>query len=184
MENEIILDFKDITKKFPGVVALDDVSFQIRRGEIHGLCGENGAGKSTLVKILSGVYPYGTYEGSVTYDGEELKLGQSSIREAAEKGIAIVYQELTLVQFRTVGENVFLGKEPMEHGVINWNKLYADTKDILNKYQLDVDPYAIVGNLGVGKQQMVEIAKALSENAKVLILDEPTSASVRPRWIS
>ena len=97
MEDDIILDFKDVTKRFPGVVALNNASFQIRRGEIHGICGENGAGKSTLVKILSGVYPYGTYEGSVIYDGKELQLGQSSIREAVEQGIAIVYQEFTLV---------------------------------------------------------------------------------------
>ncbi len=176
MKNEIILDFKNVTKRFPGVVALDNDSFQIHRGEIHGICGENGAGKSTLVKILSGVYPYGTYEGTVIYDGEELKLGQSSIREAVEKGIAIVYQELTLVPTRTVGENVFLGKEPVEHGGIVWDKVYADTQAILTKYQLDVDPRAVVNDLGVGKMQMVEIAKALSENAKVLILDEPTSA--------
>jgi D-xylose transport system ATP-binding protein len=176
VDNEIILDFKGVTKRFPGVVALDNDSFQIRRGEIHGICGENGAGKSTLVKILSGVYPYGTYEGTVIYDGKELKLGESSIREAVEKGIAIVYQELTLVPTRTVGENVYLGKEPVEHGTIVWDKLYADTQAILEKYQLDVNPQEIVTNLGVGKMQMVEIAKALSENAKVLILDEPTSA--------
>jgi D-xylose transport system ATP-binding protein len=176
VDNDIILDFKNITKQFPGVVALDDVTFTIGRGEIHGICGENGAGKSTLVKILSGVYPHGTYEGSVIYDGKELNLSQSSIREAVEQGIAIVYQELTLVPTRTVGENVYLGKEPVEHGTINWNKVYADTQAILDKYQLDVDPRAIVSDLGVGKMQMVEIAKALSEDAKVLILDEPTSA--------
>jgi len=176
VNTDVILDFKNVTKRFPGVVALNNVSFEIRRGEIHGVCGENGAGKSTLMKILSGVYPHGTYEGSVLFDGEELMLGESSIREAREKGIAIVYQELTLVPTMTVGENVFLGREPLEGGAINWNKLYADTQGILSRYGLDVPPQEIVKNLGVGKMQMVEIAKALSEDAKVLILDEPTSA--------
>ncbi len=176
MSDEIILDIRNVTKRFPGVTALNDVSIQIRRGEIHGLCGENGAGKSTLMKILSGVYPYGTYEGTILYDGQELKLENRSIRQAIEEGIAIVYQELTLVPNMTVGENIFLGKEPVERGSVNWNKLYADTREILSKYQLDVQPQALVRNLGVGKMQMVEIAKALSENAKILILDEPTSA--------
>ena len=176
MDNDIILDFQNVTKKFPGVIALDNVSIQIRRGEIHGLCGENGAGKSTLMKILSGVYPYGSYEGKVLYEGQELKLEDRSIRQAIEQGIAIVYQELTLVPGMTVGENIFLGKEPVENGSINWDKLYAETREILTKYKLDVSPQALVKNLGVGKMQMVEIAKALSENAKILILDEPTSA--------
>ena len=176
MSDDIILDFQHVTKQFPGVTALKDVSIQIRRGEIHGLCGENGAGKSTLMKILSGVHPYGTYEGTVLYEGQELRLQHQTISQARAMGIAIVYQELTLVSDMTVGENVFLGREPVDMGVINWNKLYADTRDILARYQLDVPPQAPVKTLGMGKKQMVEIAKALAEDAKVLILDEPTSA--------
>jgi D-xylose transport system ATP-binding protein len=176
VSDDIILDIKNVTKKFPGVTALSDVSIQIRRGEIHCLCGENGAGKSTLIKILSGVYPWGSYEGSILYEGKELKLEAGSIRQAIEEGIAVVYQELTLVPYMTVGENVFLGKEPVERGSINWDNLYANTQQLLTKYSLDVQPQAMVMNLGVGKMQMTEIAKALSENARVLILDEPTSA--------
>ncbi len=176
MSDDIILDFRNVTKKFPGVTALDNVSMQVQRGAIHGLCGENGAGKSTLIKMLSGVYPHGTYEGQIFYEGNELTLREGEIRHAMEEGIAVVYQELTLVPLMTVGENVFLGKEPLDKGSVNWNQLYANTRDILKKYKLDVNPQAIVRNLGVGKMQMVEIAKALSENAKVLILDEPTSA--------
>lgn len=176
MAEDIILDIRNVTKAFPGVVALSDVSIQIERGKVHGLCGENGAGKSTLMKILSGVYPYGSYEGTILYENHELKLEDRSIRQAIEEGIAIVYQELTLVPSMTVGENIFLGKEPVENGVINWDKLYAETRQLLEKYKLDVPPNAVVKNLGVGKMQMVEIAKALSENAKILILDEPTSA--------
>jgi len=174
--DDIILDFRNVTKQFPGVVALRDVSLQIKRGEIHGICGENGAGKSTLMKILSGVYPWGTYEGQIFIEGQELKLERGAIRQAIETGIAIVYQELTLVPGITVGENIFLGKEPLERGVINWDKLYADTQRLLTEYKLDIHPQALVKNLGVGKMQMTEIAKALSENARILILDEPTSA--------
>jgi D-xylose transport system ATP-binding protein len=176
VDKDNILEFKNVTKKFPGITALNDVSFSIRRGEIHGICGENGAGKSTLMKILSGVYPWGSYEGQVIYDGHELKLVDRAIHQAAEEGIAIVYQELTLVPSFTVGENIYLGKEPVERGVINWDKLYADSQRVLEKYHLDVPARAIVHHLGVGKMQMTEIAKALAEDAKVLILDEPTSA--------
>jgi D-xylose transport system ATP-binding protein len=176
MTDNVILDVQHVTKKFPGITALSDVSFQIKKGEIHGLCGENGAGKSTLMKILAGVYPWGSYEGSILYEDKELNLGSSSIHQAIEEGIAIVYQELTLVPSMTVGENVYLGKEPVDFGSINWDKLYANTREILAKYRLDIEPQAVVKHLGIGKMQMVEIAKALSENARILILDEPTSA--------
>ena len=176
MSKEIILDIRNVTKTFPGVVALDDVSIKIKRGEIHGICGENGAGKSTLMMILKGVYPWGTFDGEIYYDDEELKLEGGSIRQASEEGISIVFQELTLVPNMTVGENVFLGKEPRTQTGINWNKLYADTQKILDEYNLDINANALVKNIGVGKMQMTEIAKALSENAKILILDEPTSA--------
>ncbi|MCA9886610.1 MAG: ATP-binding cassette domain-containing protein, partial [Anaerolineae bacterium] len=159
MSDDIILDIQNVTKEFPGVTALNDVSIQIKRGEIHGLCGENGAGKSTLMKILSGVYPYGTYSGGVLYNGKELRLEHSAIRQATDLGIAIVHQELTLVPSMTVGENVFLGKEPTERGTINWNQVYADTREILQRYKLDVSARAVVQDLGVGKMQMVEIAK-------------------------
>jgi D-xylose transport system ATP-binding protein len=176
MGDDVILEFKNVTKKFPGITALDDVSFTIKRGEIHGICGENGAGKSTLMKILAGVYPWKSYEGQVIYNGNELKLADRAIQQAGQEGIAIVYQELTLVPSITVGENIHLGKEPVEFGVINWDKLYADTQQVLEKYHLDIPPRSIVRHLGVGKMQMTEIAKALAENAQVLILDEPTSA--------
>lgn len=176
MSDDVILEFKNVTKEFPGVTALKDVSLKIKRGEIHGICGENGAGKSTLMKILSGVYPWGSYEGQIFYNGRELQLEDRSIQQATEEGIAIVYQELTLVPSMTVGENIYLGREPVERGVVNWDKLYADTEQLLHKYHLDVYPQDSVKNLGVGKMQMTEIAKALSKDAKILILDEPTSA--------
>jgi D-xylose transport system ATP-binding protein len=176
VDSNIIIDIKNVTKQFPGVTALDDVSVQIQRGEIHGVCGENGAGKSTLMKILSGVYRYGDYEGTVLYEGEELQLESGAIRKATEVGIATVYQELTLVPSMTVGENVYMGREPVERGGINWDKLYADTDKLLTRYGLDIQAQELVKRLGVGKMQMTEIAKALSEDAKVLILDEPTSA--------
>jgi D-xylose transport system ATP-binding protein len=128
------------------------------------------------MKILAGVYPWGSYEGSVIYEGRELKLENRAIHEAIREGVAIVYQELTLVPSMTVGENIFLGKEPVEFGTINWDELYSNTQNLLKKYHLDIKPQAVVRQLGVGKMQMTEIAKALSEDAKILILDEPTSA--------
>ena len=177
MSDDIILNIDNVTKEFPGVVALSDVSFQVKRGEIHGICGENGAGKSTLMKILSGVYPHDTYTGKIDLNGEEIKFERGAIRQAIDAGISIVYQELALNPFSTVGENIYLGREPVRFGdAINWNALYHSTKELLETYNLDIPFAETVSNLGVGKQQMVEIAKALSEDAKVLILDEPTSA--------
>jgi D-xylose transport system ATP-binding protein len=176
LNNNYILEFDRVTKDFPGIRALSEVSFKVKRGEIHGVCGENGAGKTTLMKIIAGVYPFHSYEGHVFFNREELMFSGSSIRKAIEKGIAIVYQELALVSQMTAGENIYLGREPNKKGIINWNELYSKTKEILSKYKLNIPFASIVGKLGVGQQQLVEIAKALSEDAKLLILDEPTSA--------
>lgn len=172
--NDYILEIKNVSKQFPGIKALSDVSINIRRGGIHGLCGENGAGKSTLMKILAGVYPHGAYDGEILLNSTPLR--NSYIGDALKNGIAIVHQELALIPYMTVGENIYLGREPVSHGIINRHKLYADTKEILKKYDLDIPFSAKISSLGVGRQQMVEIAKALSEDARILILDEPTSA--------
>jgi D-xylose transport system ATP-binding protein len=176
LKDETILQIENITKDFPGIRALSNVSFKVKKGDIHGLCGENGAGKSTLVKILAGVYPYNTYQGTIYFNEKELKLASSSIEEAIKEGIATVYQEPVLVPQMTVGENIFLGREPEDKGIINWSKLFSDTKEILTKYKLNIPFFAKLSTLSVGQQQMVEIAKALSQEIKLLILDEPTSA--------
>jgi D-xylose transport system ATP-binding protein len=175
--SEYILQFDGVTKDFPGVRALSNVSFKVKEGEIHGICGENGAGKSTLMKIISGVYPHGSYQGRVLFKDTELSFSGLSIHQALERGIAIVYQEFALVPQLTVGENIHLGREPLNNaGLINWHRLYSETKELLDRYHLRIPFEQKVINLGVGQQQMVEIAKALIESASLLILDEPTSA--------
>ncbi|WP_041651418.1 multiple monosaccharide ABC transporter ATP-binding protein [Marinomonas posidonica] len=173
MEN-IILEMRRITKTFPGVKALDSVNLKVREGEIHALVGENGAGKSTLMKVLSGVYPYGSYDGDILFNNETTRF--SGITDSEEKGIIIIHQELALVPLLSIAENLFLGNENLDHGVINWPKTYARTQTLLEKVGLKESPSTLLGQLGVGKQQLVEIAKALAKDVKLLILDEPTSA--------
>ncbi|MFB5193523.1 xylose ABC transporter ATP-binding protein [Neobacillus sp. KR4-4] len=172
--SDYILEMRQITKEFPGVKALSDINIKVKRGEIHALCGENGAGKSTLIKTLCGIYPYGTYSGEIVFNGQVQQFQE--IRDAEEKGIVCIHQELALVQELSVQENIFLGNEPNNLGVINWDDMYNKTVQLLEQLELRVDPEEKVGNLGVGQQQLIEIAKALSKNAKLLILDEPTSA--------
>jgi putative multiple sugar transport system ATP-binding protein len=172
--NTPILEMRSITKEFPGVKALDNVTFSVQEGEIHCLVGENGAGKSTLMKVLSGVYGHGTYAGQIFVKGEEQKF--RGISDSEKVGIAIIYQELALVPELTVYENIFLGHEIRSGMVIDWNETIQRASEMLKTVKLDINPSTKVKELGVGKQQLVEIAKALSRDVKVLILDEPTAA--------
>ena len=169
-----LLEMRNITKEFPGVKALDNVSFQVAQGEIHCLVGENGAGKSTLMKVLSGVYPFGHYDGDILLSGESQRFRHISDSEKA--GIAVIYQELALVPEMTVYENIFLGHEIKKNGLVDWNETIKLAGEMLQKVKLDINPELKVKDLGIGKQQLVEIAKALSKDVKLLILDEPTSS--------
>lgn len=169
-----ILEMKNITKSFSGVKALSDVNFAVKRGEIHALCGENGAGKSTLMKVLSGVWPWGSYEGKIILNGKECKF--HNVRESEEAGIAIIYQELALVGEMSVGENVYLNEWPRKHGMIDFPTMYYQTRQICKELKLDIDPTKKMREFGVGVQQMVAIAKALAKKTDVLVLDEPTAS--------
>jgi D-xylose transport system ATP-binding protein len=172
---EVLLETKNIIKDFPGVRALDKVSFQVKKNQIHALCGENGAGKSTLIKVLSGVYPAGSYEGRIFMEGQEKKF--ENIHQAEANGIAVIHQELTLFEEMNVAENIFMGNEISYKGYIDWNEMYDQTNKWIKKMKLEgVQPTTKVGQLGVGKQQLIEIAKALSKNSRLLILDEPTAS--------
>jgi putative multiple sugar transport system ATP-binding protein len=172
--SEVILEMRNITKTFPGVKALDNVSFSVRQGEIHALVGENGAGKSTLMKVLSGVYPHGSYSGDIYFQGKECRF--RDITESEEVGLVIIHQELALIPFLSIAENLFLGNECAKNGVINWNESISKTTELLNRVGLYESPNTLITNMGVGKQQLVEIAKALAKKVKLLILDEPTAS--------
>ena len=169
-----ILEMRGITKEFPGVKALDNVTFQVKRGEIKALVGENGAGKSTLMNVLSGIYPYGSYTGDIVVNGEVCRFKGIAQSEAA--GIAIIHQELAMIPQLSIAENVFIGKSLSKNGIIDWNKIRAATIPLLERVGLHEDPDTPINQIGVGKQQLVEIAKALSKNCKILILDEPTAS--------
>jgi putative multiple sugar transport system ATP-binding protein len=169
-----ILEMRNITKTFPGVKALQDVNLEVTRGEVHAICGENGAGKSTLMKVLSGVYPHGTYTGDIVFEGEVVEF--KDIRDSERSGIVIIHQELALSPFLSIAENIFLGNEQANRGFIDWNKTNLEAAKLLARVGLRDNPITKISDIGVGKQQLVEIAKALSKEVKLLILDEPTAA--------
>jgi putative multiple sugar transport system ATP-binding protein len=170
----IILEMRGITKTFPGVKALQDVTLNVTRGEVHAICGENGAGKSTLMKVLSGVHPHGTYEGDILFEAEPCEF--RSIRDSEHRGIVIIHQELALSPYLSIAENIFLGNEQSTRGVVDWNKTNSEAAKLLARVGLADAPDTKIKDIGVGKQQLVEIAKALSKRVKLLILDEPTAA--------
>ncbi len=165
---------KNISKHFPGVKALDNVNLQVEEGEIHALVGENGAGKSTLMNVLSGIYPYGSYEGEILYQGEKSRF--NTINDSQEKGIVIIHQELALVPYMTIGENIFLGNERGSFLNIDWEESHSQGKKLLKTVGLEESSKTLIKDISVGKQQLVEIAKALSKKVKLLILDEPTAS--------
>ena len=169
-----LLEMRAISKSFPGVRALDGVSFDLNAGEIHALVGENGAGKSTLIRVLAGVYPHPQYGGEILLDGAERRF--AGVRDAEDAGVAVIHQELSLVKDLSVAENVFLGREPRRFGVIKWEELFSRARKVLSDLHLAIDPRSPVRNLGIGQQQLVEIAKALSQEARILVLDEPSAA--------
>lgn len=171
---KVLLEMKNITKVFPGVKALDNVNLVVEEGEIHAICGENGAGKSTLMKVLSGIYGYGTYDGEVTYDGNICKF--QNIKDSEEKGIVIIHQELALVPLLSIGENIFLGNERGSKAKINWSETFDKADELLKMVGLKDSSKTLIKDIGVGKQQLVEIAKALGKNVRLLILDEPTAS--------
>ena len=174
MEKNFILEMKNITKKFNNIKALDNVNIRVKKGEIHSICGENGAGKSTLMKVLSGVYPVNTYSGEIWFDGKLCKL--NNIKESEKEGIVIIHQELALIPNMTIAENIFLGNEKRGKLGIDWNTTTKEAIKLLERVGLKEDPGKLIQDIGVGKQQLVEIAKALAKNVKILILDEPTAA--------
>jgi len=154
---DIILEMRNITKTFPGVKALDDVNFRVKQGEIHALVGENGAGKSTLMKVLSGVHPHGTYTGEIHFQGKESRF--KDITQSEKVGIVIIHQELALIPYLSIAENLFLGNERQKKGVISWAETFSKTKDLLQKVGLHESPKTLISDIGVGKQQLTEIAK-------------------------
>ena len=172
--DDFILEMRSITKTFPGVKALENVSLSVRRGQIHAICGENGAGKSTLMKVLSGVYPTGSYDGEIVFDGRSAQF--SGIRDSEHVGIVIIHQELALVPYLSIAENIFLGNETAKRGVINWDAAHHRAIELMARVGLAENPLTKVKDLGIGKQQLVEIAKALGKDVRLLILDEPTAA--------
>ena len=170
---DTILEMRNITKRFPGVKALDGVNFSVERGEIHCLVGENGAGKSTLMKVLSGVHPYGSYEGDVIVKGDVQQF--HNIADSEKKGIAIIYQELALIPELSIYENIFFGHEKMKGSRIDWNETIVEAEKLMKRVGLKLESSTKIRNMGVGQQQLVEIAKALGKNAEIIIFDEPTN---------